>query len=212
MNKNGGIVLLDAESKKVLRSIGFQYDPTTINRTLQSQRVDSQGGDRSEALRLTGPPIETISVEIELEGFDLLDNPAQNNMAPEKGILPVLTALEMIVYPSANSIQQNYRAAKAGVLEISPVQAPLTVFVWNRARSTPVRIDEMSIEEQFFDDDLNPVRAKVSLSMRVLNTNDLGFQHHGGNMYMVHQRSLEQLAARGSGEIVKSLAHQGFGI
>ena len=44
----------------------------------------------------------------------------------------------------------------------------------------PVRITEFSITEEAFDPKLNPIRAKVSLGMRVLTVDDLGFDHKGG--------------------------------
>ena len=62
-----------------------------------------------------------------------------------------------------------------GTLEIVPAEAPLTLFVWSKNRMLPVRITEFSITEEAFDPALNPIRAKVSLGLRVLSVNDLGF-------------------------------------
>jgi hypothetical protein len=55
----GGIVLLDPETAAVQRIISLRYNPDTLTRSLQPQGV-KESGDRSEALRLTGPPIETV--------------------------------------------------------------------------------------------------------------------------------------------------------
>ncbi|MEL6942412.1 MAG: hypothetical protein AAFO82_07075, partial [Bacteroidota bacterium] len=85
--------------------------------------------------------------------------------------------------------------AQSGTLEISPVEAPLTLFVWSKNRVVPVRITEFSITEEAFDVNLNPIRARVSLGMRVLSVDDLGFDHHGGNLYMNYQQTKERLAA-----------------
>ena len=41
---------------------------------------------------------------------------------------------------------------------------------------------------------LNPLRAKISLGMRVLSVNDLGFNHKGGNLFLVYQQQKEQFA------------------
>ena len=61
----GGIVLMNPDTSAVLRIIVLKYDPDTLRRTLQPQSV-KEGGDRSEALRLTGPPIETIKLDADL--------------------------------------------------------------------------------------------------------------------------------------------------
>ena len=58
----GGIVLIDPGSAVVQRIITLQYNSDTLTRTLQAKGASGEGGDRSEALRLTGPPVETIKL------------------------------------------------------------------------------------------------------------------------------------------------------
>ncbi len=72
------------------------------------------------------------------------------------------------------------------------MESPLTLFVWSKSRVLPVRLTEFSITEEAFDPNLNPIRAKVSLGMRVLNVNDLGFDHRGGNLFMTYHQQLER--------------------
>jgi hypothetical protein len=60
----------------------------------------------------------------------------------------------------------------------------------------PVRVTEFTITEESFDTALNPIRAKVSLGMRVLTVDDLGFEHKGGSLFMSYLEQKEQLAAR----------------
>src|SRR4029450_9244839 len=91
----GGIVLLDPDSSAVLRIIALQYNPDTLSRTLQPQAI-KESGDRSEALRLTGPPVETIKVDAEIDATDQLEFPDQSPNA-ENNIHPQLAALEMIL-------------------------------------------------------------------------------------------------------------------
>ena len=63
----GGIVLIDPESSAVKSIITLQYNPDTLTRTLQVKGVGGEGGgNRSEALRLTGPPVETLKLEAEI--------------------------------------------------------------------------------------------------------------------------------------------------
>ena len=76
--------------------------------------------------------------------------------------------------------------ANAGTLEIIPLEQPLTLFVWSKSRVVPVRLTDFSITEEAFDPHLNPIRAKVSLGMRVLSVDDLGFEHPGGRMFMTY--------------------------
>jgi len=190
----GGLVLLDPVTSSVIRVIVLQYNPDSLSRTLQAQSVgESSGGDRSEALRLKGPPVETIKVEAELDATDQLETSAPN--AVQSGLYPQLAALETIVYPPSSRILSNHAMASAGMLEILPMESPLTLFVWGASRIIPVRITNFSITEEAFDTSLNPIRAKVSLDMRVLSVSDLGFDHRGGAIYLAYQRVKEAFAA-----------------
>ena len=73
---------------------------------------------------------------------------------------------------------------QAGTLEILPPEAPLVLFIWSRNRIAPVRVTEFSVTEEAFDPALNPIRAKVSLGLRVLTTDDLGYAHRGGTLFL----------------------------
>jgi hypothetical protein len=95
--------------------------------------------------------------------------------------------------------------SQSGTLEILPPEAPLVLFVWSASRVVPVRITEFSITEEAFDVALNPIRAKVSLGMRVLTTDDLGFDHRGGGIFMNHLRTRETLAGKTGAASLQSL-------
>ena len=192
----GGIVLLDPASGAVLRIITLQYNPDTLTRTLQIQSAGGESSDFSEALRLKGPPVESLRLDAEIDATDQLEFSGDNPDAVEVGIQPQLAALETIVYPSTAQLQANNALASAGTLEIIPMQAPLTVFVWSKNRVMPVRITELSVTEEAFDPALNPIRAKVSLGLRVLNVNDVGFAHKAGGLFLSYQQQKERLAAR----------------
>ena len=188
----GGIVVLDPQSSAVGRVIALQYNPDALSRKLQVQGI-GEGGDRSQALRLKAPPVETLTIEATIDATDQLA--AADDQTARLGIHPQLAALETLVYPTSAHLQSNDALARSGALEIAPAQSPLTVFVWSKNRVLPVRITEFSINEEAFDASLNPIRAKVSLGMRVLNVNDLGFDHRGGSLFMVYQQQKERLAA-----------------
>jgi hypothetical protein len=191
----GGLVRMDPGSGQILGVIRLQYNPDTLSRTLQVQAT-GETGDRSQALRLKGAAVETIKVEAEIDATDRLSDPDSNQDAVKLGIHPQLAALEALVHPRADDLQTNDALAGAGVLEVLPLEAPLTLFVWSKQRIVPVRVTDLSITEDAFDVALNPIRAKVSLGLRVLSVDDLGFGHRGGTLFMAYLRAKESLAAR----------------
>ncbi|HTQ15214.1 MAG TPA: hypothetical protein VMH86_15185 [Rhizomicrobium sp.] len=192
-----GIVLLDPDSFAILPNgvIALQYNPDTLTRTLKVKGI-SEGGDRSEALRLTGPAEESFKLDAEIDATDQLEFPDSNSDAVQYGIFPQLAALETLVYPASATLQANNALAQAGTLEIMPMMAPMSLFVWSTSRIVPVRITEFSITEEAFDPKLNPIRAKVSLGMRVLSIDDLYFNDKGGGLYMAYQKQKEMLAQK----------------
>jgi len=207
----GGIVLLDPDTFSVRPNgiIVLQYNPDTLSRTLKIQGAD-ESGDRSEALRLKGPPVETFKLDAEIDATDQLEFPDRNATTVQNGIFPQLAALETIVYPPSATLQNNFNLAQTGTLEIMPMLAPFTLFVWSANRIVPMRLTDFSITEEAFDPALNPIRAKVSLGMRVLSIDDLGFTDKGGSLYMVYQQQKETLAKRYQGGTFAALGIRGI--
>ncbi len=204
----GGLVLIDPDTSQVLRIITLQYNPDTLTRTLQIRGVGQETGDRTEALRLKGPPAETIKVEAEIDATDQLE--LADSQTTQVGIHPQLAALETIVYPDSTQLQANNTEASFGTLEIAPLESPLTLFVWSKTRVLPVRLTEFSITEEAFDVNLNPIRAKVSLGMRVLTVDDVGFDHKAGSLFMSYLQQKEQLARRNNGGTLGGLGLTGI--
>lgn len=191
----GGIVLIDPDTSAVKRIIALQYNPEKLTRTLQGQ-TKAEDGDRSQALRLKGPPVETYKLDAEIDAADQLEFPDDHEEIKKNGITPILSALEIIIYPESSQLLNNNSLAASGTLEIAPTEAPLMLFVWSKNRVLPVRLTDFSITEEAFDPNLNPIRAKISLGMKVLTVNDLGFDHKGGGIYMAYHQQKEQLAAK----------------
>jgi hypothetical protein len=192
----GGIVLVDPESGAVRGAIALQYNPETLSRSFQIQAAGTEGGDRSQPLRIKGPAVESYKLEVVVNAVDQLEFPAQNPNAVEFGIQPQLALLESLIYPASEHLLSNNALAESGALEILPMESPLPLFVWSKSRVVPVRVTELSITEEAFDPALNPIQAKVSLGLRVLSVDDLGFQHKGGSLFMAYLQQKEQLAAR----------------
>ena len=199
----GAIVGIDIFNP-VSSVITFQYNPDTLTRTLQPQGMGERGGDRSEAIRLKGAPVETIKLDVEIDATDALETAESN--AVSMGIYPQLAALEMLVYPKSLLVIANTALMIAGTLEIVPPVGPMTFFIWGLKRILPVRLTELSITEEAHDVNLNPIRAKVSLGMRVLSYNDLSMLTPGYYLFLTHQVVKETMATIGSINNLRSLA------
>jgi len=192
----GGIVTMDADTSALKSVIALQYNPDSLSRMLQIQAVQgAQDGTRVNALRLRGPAVENIKIDAELDASDQLEFPNQNPNTVQFGLHPQLAQLEMLVNPTVERLLSDDAMANAGSLEIIPLEQPLTLFVWSKSRVVPVRITDFSITEEAFDPNLNPIRAKVSLGMRVLSVSDLGFEHRGSSIYLAYQKVKETFAA-----------------
>ena len=174
----------------------FQYNPDTLTRTLQAQTSGSETGSRSEPQRLKGPPVETIRLDVEIDASDQLAS--GDPLAETLGIYPQLAALEMLLYPKMLTVIANTILLAAGTIEVAPVEGPFTLFIWGPQRVVPIRLTEFSITEEAHDTLLNPIRAKVSLGMRILNYNDFPISHPGYAMFLVHQGVKEVMSVIGS--------------
>lgn len=192
----GGFILMDAEGKTILQTVVFQYNPDSLTRSLTPRAAKAEAGDRLEALRLIGPPVETIKLEIELEATDRLEYPDRNPETVRSGITPELADLETIIAPATGDILAANRMAQTGTLEVLPLPSPLVLLVLGANRTMPVRVTDMSVVEEAFDTQLNPIRAKMSISLRVLSSDDLTLGSKGAELFLANARRREQLAAR----------------
>lgn len=204
--KGGLVVLPPGGSGAPLRTIALQYNPDTLTRSYQVQGVGGDGGgERAQPFRLKGPAIETLKVDAEIDATDQLEASEQNAITVQHGIAPQIATLESLANPSVAELLALDALASSGTLEIIPPEAPLVLFIWSRNRIVPVRVTELSVTEEAFDAALNPIRAKVSLGLRVLSTDDLGFQHRGGSLFINHLRTREALAGKAVSATLQSL-------
>ena len=191
--QKGAIIGLDPFNP-LASVIIFQYNPDTLTRTITAQTTGGNP-DRGEALRLKGPPEEKISLDVEIDATDQLEQ--ARFPATSLGIHPALASLEMLLYPKSALAIANEVLAAVGVIEVIAPEAPLTLFIWGVKRAVPVRLTQFTITEQAFDPDLNPIRASVRLDLRVLNYHDLGLLSVGGALFMAHQIAKEVMATIG---------------
>jgi hypothetical protein len=170
----------------------FQYNPHTLTRQLEARGAD--GGPA--ATSYAGAPVETITVEIELDATDGLES--QDPTAVSLGLHPQLAALERLVYPASTRVIANTALAALGSIEVVPPTGPLILFIWGPKRVLPVSIKQFSITEEAHDPQLNPIRARVQLGLRVLSTDDLGPLHPGHALFLAHQVAKEVMAVLAS--------------
>lgn len=171
--------------------IAFQYNPDTLTRTLRA-RSSGANGASAEALRLSGAPEEDITIDVEIDATDQLEKSDANTIS--MGIYPQLSALETLLYPSSAVVIANTVLMATGTIEIVPPTGPFILFVWGAKRVLPVKITNFSIAEEAHDVNLNPIRAKVSLGLRVLSYSDLPITNPGYHMFLAHQVVKETMA------------------
>lgn len=188
------------------RVVFFQYNPDSLKRTLADRAAQPKKGNvgaaKEDVLRVQGPPIETISVTIELDATEQLERPRENQAVAQHGLHPALATLELLMYPPSLSAKRIEELAAQGKAQISPADLPLVLFVWGPSRVVPVDITSFSVSEEAFDPRLNPIRAKVELAMRVLTYMELPPKSLGRDAFVAYQREKENRAAehRSSGD------------
>ena len=190
----GALIGLDP-LKPVASVVVFQYNPEKVTRSIKPS-AGSGAAAAGEAMRIAKPPEETFSLDIEIDAVDQLA--AGDPIAGAMGIAPQLASLEMMLYPASGLVIANEALALAGLIEVVPPEAPLGLLVWSPTRVLPVRVTDLSVAEEAYDTLLNPIQAKVTVSVRVLTYDDLGVLSVGGGLFLVHQIAKEVLAGLGS--------------
>jgi hypothetical protein len=199
----GAIVAVDPFNP-LASVVVFQYNPDEMTRGLQARAAGggdgASGGARNEALRLAGAPIETISLTVEIDAADQLAD--GDPLAGTLGIYPQLSSLEMLLYPKSALVIANTVLSLVGTIELIPPEAPLTLLIWGIKRVVPVRLTTFSITEQAYDQQLNPIRARVGLGLRVLSYSDLPMSNPGYYVFLAHQITKEVMATIGSASAI----------
>ncbi|HXU45667.1 MAG TPA: hypothetical protein VN783_09080 [Thermoanaerobaculia bacterium] len=187
----GALVAID-DSTQQTSVIAFQFNPATLRRKLEPFTVGGQPGDRTELPRYAGAPAETIDVQIQVDATDgLADSSAS---AAAYGVLPQLAAIELLIFPTSSQVIQAETQLSSGAIEILPMTAPRILFVWGPNRVLPVRIVSYGVTEELFDQSLNPLRATVDLSLRVLTYSDVPQSDPDYHQFLAYQQELERVS------------------
>src|SRR5436309_2613040 len=140
----------------------FQFNPTQVSRTpaiaQQPRPCNSSGSTNSREQPCQ--PAETISFSLRVDASEQL---AQSNpIAAASGILPTLSALELLMVPKSGlSIDLTALSGGSGSHQTPPTTLPTVLFFWGPFRLLPVTVNNLSITETEYDTLLNPVRADV---------------------------------------------------
>ena len=183
----GAIVAVDPLSP-LSRTVIFQYNPDTVTRVLRPRAGGGAGagaGPSAEAHRIWGAPQETVTLSIELDATDGLET--GDPLAATLGVLPQLSALEMLLYPNVVQVMMNSALLLAGTIEVLPPEAPLTVLALGPGKVVPVAVESLTVTEQAHDIALVPIRASVEVTLRVLTYSDLPMTDPGAALFLVHQ-------------------------
>jgi hypothetical protein len=181
----------------------FQYNPASMTRRLEARAAGAEA-DPGETTRLSGPPKETISLTVEIDAADQLEK--ANPLAVSMGLYPTLSALELMLYPKTAMVVANTVLAAVGSIEILPIEGPLVLFTWGVNRVLPVRLTSFSITEEAYDPMLNPILAKVELSLQVLSYQDFSVLHPGFSFFMAHQVMKEVMGTLNVANSVQNIA------
>jgi len=171
----GVLILLDPKAvsftDRANSFFAFKYNPERLVHTF-SQNAPSQPVGNSTAF-VGGQPSEYFGLTFDLDSVDL-DSQNQSRIATDLGIHPGLAMLELMMQPQTADKQ---------------VVLPIVVFKWGSKRLVAVNVVNMSVEEKTFDQTLNPIRATVSLTLRVLTVSEVGSNAAAKSVCLGHQNS-----------------------
>jgi len=148
--------------------VPFQYNPMTLSISIapfNPNEVEQSGRGQIAPTSQPYEPKRTITAEIELDATDQLEDEMPG------GIEDRLAALEQLLMPSEGLVGELISAV--GQLTGNPPppkrsSVPIALLILGPGRILPVRITSYSVEETQFLPTLNPMMAKVSLSLEVL--------------------------------------------
>lgn len=150
----------------------FQFNPETMTRTVQIPPRPASVVSR-ETTQAGEPSVEKITLKA---SFSAADEFGKNKvLARLFGVGPRLAALEKMVYPANELVAAIGTALGIGGEEppgdarqpIPRQKMPRILFIWGPYKVLPVVLESMSIVEQQFDFQLNPIQAEVSITMAV---------------------------------------------
>jgi hypothetical protein len=169
----GALVQLVEDVVRVLPNvIPFQYNPETLSRKLTPWNpfeVDQTARGQIAPTAQPFDPKESMSLEIHFDAADQLED--SDPIAALVGVADRIAAIEKLLLPTQGPLGDLLAAAAALADVAQPPQrptVPVALLVWGPGRILPVRVTDYSIDETTFLPSLQPLTAKLSLSLEVL--------------------------------------------
>jgi hypothetical protein len=169
--------------------IVFQYNPESMSHAWTQPEAPTAGPNQTTTnpLAVKGNPGESFSFTLSLDAADsIADGGASGALATVSGVASRLAALEMLLFPSADSeggllgsvtaaIGGAFGAGGGGGVKRSVPSSTINtvLFVWGPGRIVPVRLTALTITEKLYDTILNPVKAEAQVTLRVLTDDEL---------------------------------------
>jgi hypothetical protein len=200
MIQKGALIVYDSQAPgtQPSRQIVFQYNPESLRRsfaTRSPQRDASQSSAaREDVLSVPGPPVESITLSIELYAADQIEDAQHADQVNTDGLHGALAALELLLYPATAQVSQIEQQADQGAVQVHPGDTPLVILAWGASRVVPVQLASLSISEELFDPSLNPIHAKIELGLKVLTYMEFTRASIGRDTFIAHQKRKEELA------------------
>lgn len=164
LQKGAFVELGEDKSNPAANIIAFQYNPETMSRSLSPSSEKESGRRRKKKKAEPFDPDETIDLALELDAADDLEEPDQHPQAVESGVADRIAAMEMLMYPISDSEDGD---------EIKRTNVPVILFVWGEGRILPVQITSFKVDEEAFSPTLFPIRAKVTVGLKVISEQSL---------------------------------------
>ena len=179
--------------------IALQFNPDAMKRTLAHRTPPAPpqgptGAAKEDVLRVAGPPLETITMTVDMHAADQLNDPESAPAVAEHGLHPALATLELLMYPPTANTQKVDQQAADGQVQVSTAALPLVLLMWGKSRVVPVKVTSFSVSEEAFDTRLNPIAAKVELGLQVLTDMDFTGDSIGRDAFVAYQKAKENLA------------------
>lgn len=173
-------------------TIPFQINPERIERTI-TVATNATGERRAAVVKQNRIPDESITATVRLDAWNMLQGGTDQrgrrvdtDVGEKYGVLPWLSAIEMLVFPASATLEQ----ARNGQVNIS-APMPLVVFRWG-VREVPVVINSLTVQEEVFGASLYPIQAQVTLSMKALTTSDVDPDHPAFQKYLAYLKVKEK--------------------
>jgi hypothetical protein len=181
--------------------IVFQFNPESMRRSLAHRAPPAPssgntGAAKEDVLRVAGPPVETITLTVDMNAGDQLAELDENPAVAEAGLHPALATLELLMYPPTLSAAKIEEQAANGQVQVNPADLPLVLLVWGKSRVVPVKLTSLAVAEEAFDTRLNPIAAKVELGLQVLTYMEFTDSSIGRDAFIAYQKSKETLASK----------------